>query len=58
MAEVSKEELWREEELIRAGYSSEEAKVLAMCRDIDLHYAIWLVRERGCDPSIAFMILV
>ena len=58
MAEgMSEEELWREKELLRVGYPSEEARVMAMRRDIDLHEAIKLV-ERGCDPILAFGILM
>jgi hypothetical protein len=58
MAEgLSEEELWREKELLRVGYPSEEARVMAMRRDIDLHEALKLV-ENGCDPRLAFGILM
>ena len=50
-------ELWREKELLRVGYPPEEARVIAIRRDIDLHEAIKLV-EQGCSPRLAFRILV
>ena len=43
-------ELWRSEELERAGYSHRAAGRLAARHDVDLHLAIQLL-ERGCSPS-------
>lgn len=48
---------WRQEELIRAGFSHDHAQVLAACPDIDLRMAIRLI-EKGCDHSMAFLILI
>jgi hypothetical protein len=50
-------ELWRSEELERAGYSSRAAGRLAARHDIDLHQAVRLL-ERGCSPELALKILL
>jgi hypothetical protein len=50
-------ELWRTEELTRAGYSSRAAGRLAARHDIDLHQAVRLL-ERGCSPELALKILL
>ena len=50
-------ELWRTEELERAGYSSRAAGRLAARHDIDLHQAVRLL-ERGCSPELALKILL
>jgi hypothetical protein len=50
-------ELWRTEELERAGYSSRAAGRLAARPDIDLHQAGRLL-ERGCSPELALKILL
>jgi hypothetical protein len=50
-------ELWRAEELERAGYSNRAAGRLAARADIDLHLAIRLL-ERGCSPELALQILL
>jgi hypothetical protein len=50
-------ELWRTEELERAGYSHRAAGRLAARQDIDLHLAIRLL-ERGCSPDLALRILL
>jgi hypothetical protein len=50
-------ELWRTEELERAGYSSRAAGRLAARLDIDLHLAVRLL-ERGCSPELALKILL
>jgi hypothetical protein len=49
-------ERWRAEELERAGYSEDVAAELAMRNDVDLHYAIELLRK-GCSPQLAADIL-
>jgi hypothetical protein len=50
-------ELWRSEELERAGYSQRAAGRLAARHDIDLHQAVRLL-ERGCSPELALKILL
>jgi hypothetical protein len=50
-------ELWRTEELERAGYSHRAAGRLATRHDIDLHQAVRLL-ERGCSPELALRILL
>jgi hypothetical protein len=47
---------WRVERLLRAGYDAEAALVLALDRDVDLHFAVSLL-ERGCPPDTALQIL-
>jgi hypothetical protein len=50
-------ELWRSEELERAGYSHRAAERLAARHDVDLHLAVQLL-ERGCAPELALRILL
>jgi hypothetical protein len=50
-------ELWRTEELERAGYSHRAAGRLAARQDVDLHQAVQLL-ERGCSPELALKILL
>lgn len=50
-------ELWRTEELERAGYGHRAAERLAACHDVDLHQAVRLL-ERGCPPELALRILL
>jgi hypothetical protein len=50
-------ELWRTEELERAGYSQRAAGRLAARHDVDLHQAVRLL-ERGCTPELALRILL
>jgi len=50
-------ELWRTEELERAGYSRRAAGRLAARHDVDLHQAVRLL-ERGCSPELALKILL
>ena len=50
-------ERWRAGELERAGYESSSAALLAARGDVDLHYAIDLLRN-GCDPELALQILL
>jgi hypothetical protein len=49
-------ERWRAEELERAGYPEDVAAELAMRNDVDLHYAVELLRK-GCSPQLAADIL-
>ena len=48
---------WRSEELERAGYEATAASLLAARADVDLHYAIDLLRN-GCSPELALQILL
>ncbi len=48
---------WRAEELERAGYEASAAALLAARADVDLHYAIDLLRN-GCAPELALQILL
>ncbi len=50
-------ERWRAEELERAGFEPSAAVLLAGRMDIDLHYAIDLLRA-GCAPELALQILL
>jgi hypothetical protein len=50
-------ELWRAQELERAGYSHRAAGRLAARQDVDLHHAVRLL-ERGCSPELALKILL
>ena len=50
-------ERWRTEELLRAGYEPAAASLLAARLDVDLHYAIDLLRA-GCEPGLALRILL
>lgn len=50
-------ERWRAGELERAGYERAAAAVLAARLDVDLHYAIDLLRA-GCEPELALQILL
>jgi hypothetical protein len=50
-------EAWRLEELLRAGYSKQSAEALALRSDVDLHFAVSLVKQ-GCPPEIAVAILI
>ena len=47
---------WRVKRLVAAGYDGEAALVLALDRDVDLHFAVSLL-ERGCPPDTALQIL-
>ncbi len=50
-------ESWRAGELERAGYEAAASRLLAARGDVDLHYAIDLLRA-GCDPELALQILL
>ncbi len=43
---------WRFDELVRAGYEIPDAVLLALRADVDLHWAVDLMR-RGCPSAIA-----
>ena len=48
---------WRREELERAGYDRSAAGKIAERMDIDLHFAVDLLRQ-GCPPETALSILL
>jgi hypothetical protein len=50
-------EAWRVQELLRAGYDADSAAAIAGRLDIDLHYAVDMIRG-GCDPDLALRILL
>jgi hypothetical protein len=50
-------EAWRAEQLELAGYGAQAAAELALRHDIDLHFAVDLVR-RGCPADLALQILL
>lgn len=47
---------WRRETLRAAGYSKDEARVLAELSEVDLHEAVALVAA-GCPSATAFRII-
>jgi len=55
--EMDRVELWRSEELIRAGYTPTDAVALAARHDIDLHCAVELL-DQGCPADLALDILI
>jgi hypothetical protein len=48
---------WRRAELERAGYDTPSATEIAARMDVDLHYAVDLLR-RGCPAETALQILL
>ncbi len=50
-------ERWRADELERAGYEPSAAAMLASRPEVDLHYAIDLIRA-GCQHELALQILL
>jgi hypothetical protein len=48
---------WRFTQMLRAGYLPEQAVVLSVAGDVDLHLATDLLR-RGCSPGTALRILL
>jgi hypothetical protein len=48
---------WRFEELVRAGYSLDEALEIAVHGEVDLHLAVDLA-HKGCPPETARRILL
>jgi hypothetical protein len=55
--ELERIERWRAGELKRAGYEATAASLLAARADVDLHFAIDLLRN-GCAPELALQILL
>lgn len=55
--ELARIERWRAEELERAGFEAAAASLLASRGDVDLHFAIDLLRN-GCEPELALKILL
>jgi hypothetical protein len=55
--EMDRVESWRAEELIRAGYTANDAVALAARHDIDLHRAVELLGQ-GCPIELAIDILI
>ena len=55
--EIERIERWRAGELERAGFEPAAAAMLASRMDVDLHYAIDLLRA-GCEPELALQILL
>ena len=55
--ELERIERWRAGELRRAGYEATAASLLAARADVDLHFAIDLLRN-GCAPELALQILL
>ena len=56
-SELERIELWRAEELERAGYPVRDAELIAQRLDIDLHLAIDLISQ-GCPIPVALQILL
>jgi hypothetical protein len=48
---------WRFEQLLRAGYDRDQARVVSKRLDVDLHQAVDLVRS-GCSCELALLILL
>jgi hypothetical protein len=48
---------WRFSQLVRAGYSADQAVELACHLDVDLHRAVELA-ARGCPTPLAVRILI
>ena len=57
VTELRRIEIWRAEELERAGFDAESAALLAVRHDIDLHQAVGLA-SAGCTPDLALQILL
>jgi hypothetical protein len=57
VTEIERIEAWRSEELRRAGYDRRAASAVATRHDVDLHFAVDLLR-RGCPPDLALKILL
>lgn len=55
--ELGRIQSWRLEELERAGYAPDDAALIAVRHDIDLHFAVGLLRK-GCDPRLALKIVL
>ena len=48
---------WRLEQLVAAGYAADDALLLAVRHEVDLHRALALLRN-GCPPETALRILL
>ena len=55
--ELDRIERWRAEERVRAGYEPSDALALAARHDIDLHFAVELIKQ-GCPYETALEILI
>ena len=55
--ELERVQRWRAKELERAGYDRRQAGELAARHDVDLHFAVELLK-RGCSPELALQILL
>ena len=55
--ELERIERWRADELMRAGYESEQAMALAVRLDVDLHRSAELLKN-GCSAELALQILL
>ena len=55
--EIERIEAWRTQELRRAGFDRPAANAVATRHDVDLHFAVDLLR-RGCPPELALKILL
>jgi hypothetical protein len=56
-SELTQVERWRIDELERAGYDPRAATAIAARHDVDLHFAVDLLRK-GCSPELALQILL
>jgi hypothetical protein len=56
-SELTQVERWRIDELERAGYDPRAATMIAARHDVDLHFAVDLLRK-GCSPELALQILL
>jgi hypothetical protein len=56
-SELTQVERWRIDELERAGYDPRAASTIAARLDVDLHFAVDLLRK-GCSPELALQILL
>lgn len=57
LLEADQISLWREDRLLRVGFSVPSAMRLAAARHVDLHAALELVKQ-GCAPELATNILL
>ena len=53
--EIDRIRRWRFDQLLRAGYTIPDAAEVALCTEVDLHWAASLVR-RGCPSGTAVRI--
>ena len=56
-SELTQVERWRIDELERAGYDPRAASAIGARHDVDLHFAVDLLRK-GCSPELALQILL